>query len=141
MGYYKKPKPETIAKRILENKDKYKSQIIELKKVINDKDQNNFVKDMYNALVTGRKITPKMESVINKIVKKNQPLEREKRRLVKERTLRKLDVVLNLVSKESNTWNQKFILSLMENTHRWGRLTKKQMAAVNKIFQKKKKNT
>ena len=32
MGYYKKPKPETIAKRILENKDKYKSQIIELKK-------------------------------------------------------------------------------------------------------------
>ena len=90
MGYYKKPKPETIANRILENKEKYKFQIVELKKVVNDDDQSKFVRDMYQALVTGRKITPKMEKAINGIVKKNQPLEREKKRLKKERTLRKL---------------------------------------------------
>ena len=70
MGYYKKPKPETIANRILDNKEKYKFQIVELKKVVNDDDQSKFVRDMYQALVTGRKITPKMEKAINNIVKK-----------------------------------------------------------------------
>ena len=67
MGYFKKPKPETIAERILENKSKYKFQIVELKKVLNDNDQTKFVRDMYQALVTGRKITPKMEKAINGI--------------------------------------------------------------------------
>ena len=52
MGYFKKPKPETIAERILENKSKYKFQIVELKKVVNDDDQSKFVRDMYQALVT-----------------------------------------------------------------------------------------
>ena len=47
MGYYKKPKPETIANRILENKEKYKFQIVELKKVVNDDDQSKFVSTRY----------------------------------------------------------------------------------------------
>ena len=80
MGYFKKPKPETIANRILENKETYKFQIVELKKLVNDKDQSKFVRDMYQALVTGRKITPKMLDSINNIVKRNQPVEREKKR-------------------------------------------------------------
>lgn len=137
MGYFKKPKPETIANRILENKETYKFQIVELKKLVNDKDQSKFVRDMYQALVTGRKITPKMLDSINNIVKRNQPVEREKKRLRKERTLRKLQFLYDkLVEVRSNQYPQKVVLSMMENTHKWGRLTKKQMEFVNAIFEK-----
>lgn len=137
MGYFKKPKPETIAKQILENKETYKFQIVELKKLVNDKDQSKFVRDMYQALVTGRKITPKMLDSINNIVKRNQPVEREKKRLRKERTLRKLQFLYDkLVEVRSNQYPQKVVLSMMENTHKWGRLTKKQMEFVNTIFEK-----
>lgn len=137
MGYFKKPKPETTAKRILENKEEYKSQIVELKKVINDKDQTKFVRDMYQALVTGRKITRKMKDSINNIVKRNQPVEREKKRLMKERTLRKLQVLYDkLVESKSENYPQGVILSMMENTHKWGSLTKKQMEFANTIFEK-----
>jgi len=137
MGYFKKPKPETIAKRILENKETYTFQIVELKKLVNDKDQSKFVRDMYQALVTGRKITPKMLDSINNIVKRNQPVEREKKRLRKERTLRKLQFLYDkLVEVRSNQYPQKVVLSMMENTHKWGRLTKKQMEFVNTIFEK-----
>ena len=137
MGYFKKPKPETIAKRILENKETYTFQIVELKKLVNDKDQSKFVRDMYQALVTGRKITPKMLDSINNIVKRNQPVEREKKRLRKERTLRKLQFLYDkLVEVRSNQYPQKVVLSMMENTHKWGRLTKKQMEFVNAIFEK-----
>ena len=137
MGYFRKPKPETIAKRILENKETYKFQIVELKKLVNDKDQSKFVRDMYQALVTGRKITPKMLDSINNIVKRNQPVEREKKRLRKERTLRKLQFLYDkLVEVKSNQYPQKVVLSMMENTHKWGRLTKKQMEFVNTIFEK-----
>ena len=137
MGYFKKPKPETIAKQILENKETYKFQIVELKKVVNDKDQSKFVRDMYQALVTGRRITPKMLDSINNIVKRNQPVEREKKRLRKERTLRKLQFLYDkLVEIRSNQYPQKVVLSMMENTHKWGRLTKKQMEFVNTIFEK-----
>jgi len=142
MGYYKKPKPETIANRILENKEKYKFQKKKKKKVVNDDDQSKFVRDMYQALVTGRKITPKMEKAINGIVKKNQPLEREKKRLKKERTLRKLQSLYDkLVEVKSSHQAQRVILSMMENTHKWGSLTKKQMEFCNIIFEKNiKKN-
>ena len=137
MGYFKKPKPETIAKRILENKETYTFQIVELKKLVNDKDQSKFVRDMYQALVTGRKITPKMLDSINNIVKRNQPVEREKKRLRKERTLRKLQFLYDkLVEVKSNQYPQRVVLSMMENTHKWGRLTKKQMEFVNTIFEK-----
>ena len=137
MGYFKKPKPETIAKRILENKETYTFQIVELKKLVNDKDQSKFVRDMYQALVTGRKITPKMLDSINNIVKRNQPVEREKKRLRKERTRRKLQFLYDkLVEVRSNQYPQKVVLSMMENTHKWGRLTKKQMEFVNTIFEK-----
>ena len=137
MGYFKKPKPETIAKRILENKETYKFQIVELKKVVNDKDQSKFVRDMYQALVTGRRITPKMLDSINNIVKRNQPVEREKKRLRKERTLRKLQFLYDkLVEVKSNQYPQRVVLSMMENTHKWGSLTKKQMEFCNTIFEK-----
>jgi hypothetical protein len=137
MGYFKKPKPETIAKQILENKETYKFQIVELKKLVNDKDQSKFVRDMYQALVTGRKITPKMLDSINNIVKRNQPVEREKKRLRKERTLRKLQFLYDkLVEVKSNQYPQRVVLSMMENTHKWGSLTKKQMEFVNTLFEK-----
>ncbi len=146
MGYFKKPKPETIAKQILENKETYKFQIVELKKLVNDKDQSKFVRDMYQALVTGRKITPKMLDSINNIVKRNQPVEREKKRLRKERTLRKLQFLYDkLVEVKSNQYPQRVVLSMMENTHKWGSLTKKQMEFVNTLFEKnikkREKNT
>tara|TARA_Y100000310_G_scaffold213641_1_gene214596 strand:- start:138 stop:464 length:327 start_codon:yes stop_codon:yes gene_type:complete len=69
--YYKKPK--TDSKLIKENTEKYSKQIKQLNHIINDDDYYtndgyfDFIKNMYNALVSGRKISVKMESAIQGI--------------------------------------------------------------------------
>ncbi len=72
--YYKKPK--TDSKLIKENTEKYSKQIKQLNHIINDDDYYtndgyfDFIKNMYNALVSGRKISVKMESAIQGIISK-----------------------------------------------------------------------
>ena len=66
------------------NKNIYGVQIIELKKIISEQVRHGgkaevFVSDMLVALVSGRKITPKMESAIDNIIKRNSPEELYKR--------------------------------------------------------------
>ena len=65
--YYKKPKPETIKKWIGINKNKFSIEIFELERIINSGTADNFTKSMYKALVSGRKITPKMHHHIKKL--------------------------------------------------------------------------
>ena len=57
------------------NKKEFGVQIIELKKIIENQitaagKSDEFTSDMLVALVSGRKITPKMEEAINNIIKR-----------------------------------------------------------------------
>ena len=56
------------------NKEQFGVQIIELKKIIEKQvldsgSSDEFASDMYVALISGRKITEKMESAIDKLIK------------------------------------------------------------------------
>ena len=65
-------------KWIEHNKKEFGVQIIELKKIISEQVKHSgksdeFTSDMLVALVTGRKITPKMKDAIDSIIKRNSP--------------------------------------------------------------------
>ena len=71
-------------KWVEKNKKEYGVQIVELKKIIERQvldtgNSDEFTSDMYVALVSGRKITEKMEDAINRIIKVNSPDEMLKR--------------------------------------------------------------
>ena len=71
-------------KWIEHNKKEFGVEIIELKKIISEQvknggKSNEFTSDMLVALVTGRKITPKMKDAIDNIIKQNNPDEQYKR--------------------------------------------------------------
>ena len=66
------------------NKNEFGVQIFELKRIIARQVEgggkaDEFTSDMLVALVSGRKITPKMEDAINNIIKRNSPDEMYKR--------------------------------------------------------------
>ena len=67
--YYKKPNPEKVQEWIANNKKLYSKEIKELKFIIETGEKNEFTFSMYNALITGRKITPKMEQLLIEKVK------------------------------------------------------------------------
>ena len=141
MGYFKKPKPETIAKRILENKETYTFQIVELKKLVNDKDQSKFVRDMYQALVTGRKITPKMADAIMNGIKRcnNNPKFNPVLQIEAEAKLKPILEKIAMVEKLAESKNDKalgFIQNVREYVTNNYRVTKKQMEALNKVYKR-----
>ena len=76
-GYYKKPNPETVKKWVENNKKLYGKEIKSLKEIVaynsKIKKKDNFTSDMLIALLSGRKITAKMEDAINNIIKRNNP--------------------------------------------------------------------
>jgi len=67
--------PSKMQKQIKVNKSMYGKRIKQLDHILMDSSfltdggYRDFIVSMYKALVTGRKITPKMESAITKIVK------------------------------------------------------------------------
>ena len=69
-------KPKHTNKWVELNKKQYATQIKALKEIINGQVVNGgssdeFTSSMMVALVSGRKITPKMENAINNIIKRN----------------------------------------------------------------------
>ena len=107
---------------------------------------HEFILSMYRALITGRKITPKMESAITKIVKvyskhhKNENnSEYQKKKLdYIENTLAKLNRIRRLLyeckftrSYESNS--EYFLDSVQNQVHKRGSLSMKQRKALNKM--------
>ncbi len=77
--YWKNPKPETVKKWIDTNKELYSKEIKELDFIIKSSEKDEFVISMYNALISGRKITDKMLSAIHNIIKRNTPKELAKK--------------------------------------------------------------
>ena len=94
------------------NKEQFGVQIIELKKIIEKQvldtgDSDQFASDMYVALVSGRKITEKMEDAINRIIKVNSPDEMLKREEWVNKVVPKLMMVEDLIGNTSWTEDYK----------------------------------
>ena len=132
------------------NKKEFGVQIIALKKIIEEQVRagtrsDGFTSDMLVAMQSGRKITPKMESAINNIIKRNSPEEQFKRDDWVARVVPKIMMVRNML--DETTWTVgykdetvKFFDSVIKQAKLRKNLSKKQMEAVSKIYVRIKKN-
>ena len=132
------------------NKERFGVQIQELQKIIESQvlatgNSDEFTSDMLVALKTGRKITPKMEAAIDKIIRVNSPDEMLKRQEWVDRVVPKLMMVSNLISDTS--WNEdykanthRFMNSLIKQAKTRKTLSKKQMDSASSIYARVKKN-
>ena len=132
------------------NEKEFGVQIQELQKIIESQvlatgNSDQFTSDMLVALKTGRKITPKMEAAIDKIIKVNSPDEMLKRQEWVDRVVPKLMMVSNLISDTS--WNEdykanthRFMNSLIKQAKTRKTLSKKQMESASSIYARVKKN-
>ena len=137
-------------KWVEKNKKEYGVQIVELKKIIelqvlDTGNSDEFTSDMYVALVSGRKITEKMEDAINRIIKVNSPDEMLKREEWVNKVVPKLMMVEDLIGNTSWTEDYKvntkrFVSSLVKQARSRKTLSKKQMDAVTKVYLRTKKN-
>ena len=143
-------KPKHTNKWVELNKKQYATQIKALKEIINGQVVNGgssdeFTSSMMVALVSGRKITPKMENAINNIIKRNSPEELSKRNEWVEKVVPKMMMVKEMISE--TTWTKAyshgawgFMDSVIKQAKSRKTLSKKQMEAVNKMYHKVKKN-
>tara|TARA_Y100000996_G_scaffold403070_1_gene375658 strand:+ start:1426 stop:1887 length:462 start_codon:yes stop_codon:yes gene_type:complete len=143
-------KPKHTNKWVELNKKQYATQIKALKEIINGQVVNGgssdeFTSSMMVALVSGRKITPKMENAINNIIKRNSPEELRKRNEWVEKVVPKMMMVKEMISE--TTWTKAyshgawgFMDSVIKQAKSRKTLSKKQMEAVNKMYHKVKKN-
>ena len=132
------------------NKKEFGVQITELKKIINNQvktcgSSDEFTSNMLVALVSGRKITTKMENAINNIIKQNSPEEQFKRDQWVQKVVPKMMMVMEMISKTNWTKGYKgnayhFVNSIMEQAKSRKTLSKKQMEAVSNLYVKVKKN-
>ena len=104
---------------------------------------HEFILSMYKALVNGRKITPKMESAITKIVKSYaktlNPDYKKKKLSYVENTLEKLSMIRGLLydckytpSYEHNS--EYFLESIEKQVNSRGSLSVNQRKALNKMY-------
>ena len=144
-GHYKKPNPETVKKWVENNKKLYGKEIKSLKEIITYnskiKKKDNFTSDMLIALLSGRKITPKMEDAINNIIKRNSPEFRVKRLKWLETTLPKINLLKTML--ENTSWKTSYknnTLDFIESVEGQAKnrlsLTNKQSEALNRLYKK-----
>ena len=147
--------PSKMEKYIKENKSRYGRRIEQLGVIIADNSYipkgsknsyHEFIFSMWQALVTGRRITPKMESAITKIVKvyakhlkkENDPEYRKQKLSYIETTLNKLNSLKGKLhaaeySKSYESNSEYFLNSISEHVKTRGSLTIKQRKALNKM--------
>ena len=148
--YRRKPSPSNRNKWVEHNKKEYGVQIIALKEIINNQvldagNSDTFTSDMLVALVSGRKITPKMENAIDNIIKRNSPEEQFKRSEWVEKVVPKMIMVREMISDTNWTKGYRgsahsFMNSIIEQAKSRKTLSKKQMEAVSKLYVRVKKN-
>ena len=143
-------KPKNSNKWVEHNKKEFGVQIVALKEIINKQvldagSSDTFTSDMLVALISGRKITPKMENAINNIIKRNSPEEQFKRDEWVEKVVPKIMMVQNMLTE--TTWTKSyrgeahnFLNSIIKQAKSRKTLTKKQMEAVSKMYVRVKKN-
>ena len=132
------------------NKKEFGVQIIALKEIINKQVEacgksDEFTSNMLVALVSGRKITTKMEDAINNIIKRNSPEEQFKRDEWVQKVVPKMMMVKEMISQTDWTetyraGSYQFINSIIKQAESRKSLSKKQMEAVSNLYLRVKKN-
>jgi hypothetical protein len=149
-------RPTNVTKQIEENKAKYGKRIKQLKVIINDLNYlstgntyREFIIDMSSALVHGRKITPKMELAITKIVKRYSTrlrlendidYQRKKSNFIEE-SLAKIGMVKRLLKRAKYTRgytdrSMYFLNSVEDYLKKDGKLSVKQRKALNSMYKR-----
>ena len=145
-----------ISKIIEENKSIYGKRIKQLEHIIadhsympadSDNSYHEFIRSMYLALKTGRKISPKMESGITKIVKSyskrlkenNDPKLRKQKLDYTENTISKLNMIKRRLDECNYTRSYTseklyFLESIEKQVYSRGKLSIKQRKALNGMY-------
>ena len=144
--------PTEMEKKIKRNEVLFSKRIKQLKHIIADDSYipkgstdsyHEFIFSMWQALVTGRKITPKMESAITKVVKtyaKTLNPEYKKDKLdYTENTISKLNMIKRRLDECNYTTGYKnsslyFLDSIEKQVYDRGSLSIKQRKALNKMY-------
>ena len=126
------------------NKKTYNKEYKELKFLVETKKADDFTVDMYVAIISGRKITPKMLNAIHNIMERSSPEELEKKRLETGRLLSKLSLVKEALHKANyhETYvyrSEDFLDSIEKQIRDRGTLSPKQKLALNKMYKRFKK--
>tara|TARA_E500000331_G_C17011763_1_gene606732 strand:- start:8 stop:475 length:468 start_codon:yes stop_codon:yes gene_type:complete len=133
------------------NKKHYGKRIDQLNHIITDMsyEENEFITTMYQALVSGRKITPKMEKSITTIVKRytkwrtleNDPVYVKKRTEYILKSNMKIDVIRHMLSEcdYDDVYRERseyFLQSVQQFLLESGKLTVKQRKALNSMYKR-----
>ena len=133
------------------NKKHYGKRIDQLNHIITDMsyEENEFITTMYQALVSGRKITPKMEKSITTIVKRytkwrtleNDPVYVKKRTEYVLKSNMKIDVIRHMLSEcdYDDVYRERseyFLQSVQQFLSESGKLTVKQRKALNSMYKR-----
>ena len=127
--------------KVAYNKKTYGKEYRELKYLVQTKKADNFTAEMYVAIISGRKITDKMLTSIHKIMKRNTPEEREKKRLETERLYFKVNLVKEALYKCNydeyyESRSEDFLGSIVGQIRDRGSLSPKQKLALNKMYKR-----
>ena len=138
-------------KRVKENQKLFGRRIEQLKVIVEDESYipkgstngyHGFIRSMYVALLSGRKITPKMESSITKIVKSYSktlnPEYRKEKLDYTENTIAKLNMIKRRLDECNYTRSYTseklyFLDSIERQVYSRGKLSSKQRKALNKM--------
>ena len=141
--------PTEVEKKIKRNEVLFSKRIKQLDHILKDNTflvdggYREFIVSMYKALVSGRRITPKMESSITKIVKSYAKYinpEHQKSRLdYIENTIAKLNMIKRKLDECNYTRSYTadklyFLESIEKQVYSRGSLSIKQRKALNKMF-------
>ena len=142
--FYRKPKPETMKKNRELYAETFKEEIKWFKDNVGTltKVKNKFLIEMYTILVSGsRKITPKMADAIRNGIEKckSNPNFNEDIRLEAETKLRPILEKIAMVERLAEQKGDRaldFIKNVKEYVKNNYRITKKQMAGLNKVYKR-----
>jgi len=146
--FYKKPKPETMRKNREFYQANFKSEIDWFKENLEYLKDDKFLVDMYTILITGsRKMTPKMVEAIRKGM--NNPMYDTVKRIERIEKIKpildKIQMVHSIVEDKDKDKNEYFkinysalgfVKSVKSQLMKNGKLSEKQMKALNKVYKR-----
>ena len=142
--FYRKPKPETMKANRELFAQTFKDELIWLKdnlQTLQDT-KNKFMIEMYHILISGsRKVTPKMADAIRNGIDrcKNNPRFNDELRMEADKKLQPILEKISMVEKLAESKGDKaleFVRNVKEYVKTNFRITKKQMAGLNKVYKR-----